>query len=105
METLNILEEVAFDERKPIFRTLLQGSGSRVMLLCLRAGQVVPEHSAPGPMTIQALSGRAVFYDGSTPTDTPIEMKAGTLIRLQSGQHRVEAREDAVLLVTILGLV
>ncbi|MDQ6663782.1 MAG: cupin domain-containing protein [Acidobacteriota bacterium] len=97
METLNILDEVAFDDKKPIFRTLLQGSGSRVMLLCLRAGQIVPEHSAPGPMTIQALSGCAKFYDGNM----PVEMKAGTLIRLESGQHRVEALEDAVLLVTI----
>ncbi len=97
METLNILEEIAFDDKKPSFRTLLQGSGSRVMLLCLRAGQLVPEHSAPGPMTIHALSGRAKFYDGNT----PLEMKAGTLIRLESGKHRVEALEDAVLLVTI----
>ncbi|MGI8991930.1 MAG: cupin domain-containing protein [Bryobacteraceae bacterium] len=100
MESLNLLEEVAFDDEKPAFRTLLQGSGSRVMLLCLRAGQIVPEHSAPGPMTIQALSGRATFYDGPA----PIEMQAGTLIRLESGRHRIEGQEDAVLLVTIFGL-
>jgi quercetin dioxygenase-like cupin family protein len=100
METLNLPELISFDEKKPIFRTLFQVSGSRVSILCVRAGQTVPEHSAPGPIVVQALSGRATFYDGVQ----PFEMSAGALLRLEASRpHRVEAQEDTALLVTIFG--
>ncbi len=99
METLNILEQVHFDKQKPVFRTLLPGPGSRVMLLCLSSGQLIPQHSAAAPITVQALSGRATFFD----ENTPCEMTRGTLLRLEAGrQHRVEAQDDSVLIVTIL---
>ncbi|MGI8958990.1 MAG: cupin domain-containing protein [Bryobacteraceae bacterium] len=99
METLNILEHVQFDKQKPVVRTLLPGPGSRVMLLCLGSGQVIPEHSAAAPITVQALSGRTTFFDESTPFD----MSGGVLLRLDAGRkHRLEAQDDSVLLVTIL---
>lgn len=99
METLNIFEQISFGAAKAAARTLLPGPGPRVMLLCLRAGQIVPEHSAPASITVQALSGRATFYDG----EEPFEMTAGALLRLDALRpHRVEAQEDAALLVTIL---
>lgn len=99
METLNILQRIAFDENKPAFQTLLPGPGPRVMLLCLRAGQTLAEHSASFPITVQALSGRALFYDAHV----PFEMTAGALLRLEASRpHKVEAQEDTVLLVTML---
>jgi quercetin dioxygenase-like cupin family protein len=100
MDTLNILDLISFDEKKSVFRTLFQTSGSRLALLCVRGGQTVPEHSAPGPIVVQTLSGRAIFYNGIE----SFEMKAGTLLRLEASRaHRVEAQEDTVLLVTIFG--
>ena len=99
METLNIFEHVQFDKQRPVVRTLLPGPGSRVMLLCLTSGQVIPEHSAKGSITVQALSGRATFFSG----DTPFNMSGGALLRLAAGQrHRVEAHDDSILVVTIL---
>ena len=99
METLNLFEHVHFDKQKPVFRTLLPGPGSRVMLLCLSSGQIIPEHSAATPITVQALSGRATFFD----ENEACEMAAGALLRLEGGRrHRVEAQDDSVLVVTIL---
>lgn len=100
METLNILERVKFDEQRPVSQALFTGPGLRVMLVCLKAGQKVPEHAVPVKVIVQTLSGRARFYDGSA----PFEMSTGSLIRLEVGRpHAVEAIDDTVLMATILG--
>ena len=100
METLNILERVKFDDQRPVSQALLAGPGPRVMLVCLKAGQKVPEHAVPVKVIVQTLSGRARFYDGGA----PFEMSTGSLIRLDAGRpHAVEALEDTVLMATILG--
>jgi quercetin dioxygenase-like cupin family protein len=70
------------------------------MLVCLKAGQKMPEHSVAAKVIVQTLSGRARFYDGST----LFEMTAGALLRLEAGRpHAVEAIENSVLSATILG--
>lgn len=100
MESIQILENLVFDDSKPALRTLLPGPGPRVMLLCLRAGQTLPEHAAADTITVQALSGWTTFYDGPA----PCELRSGTLIRLAAGRrHALTAHEDSVLLVTIFG--
>jgi uncharacterized protein (DUF2249 family)/quercetin dioxygenase-like cupin family protein len=99
MESLNVLDHVSFDGSNPVLRTLLPGPGPRVMLLCLRAGQVLPEHATPDAITIQTLSGCATFYDGTA----MLEAKSGMLIRLDARRpHKVVAQEESALLVTIL---
>ncbi len=100
MQTLNINKLVEFDDRKFKPKVIVNEHGARIMLLCLRAGQVVPEHSTQGTVTVQAITGHATFYDGAE----PCEMFAGTLVRLEAGRpHRVEAHQDSVLLVTVTG--
>jgi uncharacterized protein (DUF2249 family) len=99
MESIEVLDHVAFKENRPVLRTLLPGPGPRVMLLCLPSGQTLPEHAAPDAITVQALSGRTTFYDGTE----ALEMKSGTLIRLEARRpHALAAHEDSVLLVTVL---
>jgi quercetin dioxygenase-like cupin family protein len=99
MEMVEILERVEFSDAKPSAKTLLTGNGARVVLFCMRKGQKVPEHAAPGFIFVQLVSGWCTFYDGAAPA----EMKAGTLLRLPSGRpHRLEAHDDSVVLVTIL---
>jgi len=69
-----------------------------VMRLVLRADQRIPEHTAPGDMTVQGLDGSAeVAVDGR-----PRRVPAGHLLRLARGmRYEVRAAEDCVLLVTI----
>lgn len=99
MQQFNINKLIEFKNRKFNPVVLLNAPDLRLMLLCLRAGQQVPEHSAAGHITVQAITGRATFYDGNE----PCEMFAGTLIRLEAGRpHHVEAHQDSALLITIM---
>lgn len=99
MEIINVLDQINFDDTKPVIRTLVPGPGPRVVLLCLHAGQEIPVHTTANAMTVQAISGNATFYDGPDPA----EMKPGMLLRLEAGRpHAVTASEDSALLVTIL---
>jgi uncharacterized protein (DUF2249 family)/quercetin dioxygenase-like cupin family protein len=99
MQQLDINDTIEFNDQKFNPVVLVNESDLRLVLLCLRAGQQVPEHSAAGSITVQAITGRATFYDG----DEACEMFAGTLVCLEAGRaHRVEAHTDTALLVTII---
>ena len=99
MQRLDITNLIEFSDRKFNPVVLADGIDMRVVLLCLRAGQQVPEHSAAGGITVQAITGRVTFHEG----DEACEMSAGTLVRLDAGRaHRVEAHTDAALLVTMV---
>src|SRR5687767_6748657 len=99
MQSLDINDLIEFRDQKFNPVMLVNGPDLRLVLLCLRAGQQVPEHSAAGSITVQAIVGRATFYDGVT----PCELFAGSLVCLDGGRvHRVEAHTDTALLVTMI---
>lgn len=99
MQILDINDLIEFNDQKFNAVVLANKPDMRLVLLCLRAGQQVPEHSAMGSITVQAITGRATFYDG----DEQYEMYAGSLVRLDAGRaHRVEAHTDTALLVTMI---
>ena len=78
--------------------TLLKTPTLRVVLVTLRAGAELHEHTAPGVVTIQALEGRfAVTVEGDER-----EMAAGAFIALDANvRHAVRAIEDGAFLLTI----
>jgi uncharacterized protein (DUF2249 family)/quercetin dioxygenase-like cupin family protein len=99
MKPININRLIEFNDQKFNPVVLANEPEMRLVLLCLRAGQQVPEHSANGIIMVQCITGHATFYDGTE----ACEMFAGTLARIGAGRpHRVEAHQDAVLLVTML---
>ncbi|HEY6186357.1 MAG TPA: DUF2249 domain-containing protein [Pyrinomonadaceae bacterium] len=99
MQRLDINDLIEINDEKFNPVVLVNEPDMRLLLLCLRAGQKVPEHSAAGSITVQAIMGRATFYDG----DEACAMFAGTLVRLEAGRaHRVEAHTDTALLVTMI---
>jgi quercetin dioxygenase-like cupin family protein len=77
---------------------LFHEPGIRGLLLHLRAGEQIPEHSTPGAITVQSLAGEAVFASG----EAEITLTPGTLVSVSpAAPHRVAARQDSLLLVTI----
>ena len=99
MQSLDINDLITFNDEKFNPVVLVNESDVRLILLCLRAGQEVPEHSAAGSITVQAITGRCIFYD----SEEACEMFAGSLVRLEAGRpHRVLAHTDTALLVTML---
>jgi quercetin dioxygenase-like cupin family protein len=69
-----------------------------VMRLVLRAGQGIPEHAAPGEMTIQCLEGKAELRL----RERPLPLVESQLARLTRGTpYEIHALADCSLLVTI----
>lgn len=77
---------------------LLKASQLEVIRLVLQAGKGLPQHAAPGEITVQCLEG---CIDFSTPAATH-RMRAGDLIHLAAGEpHALSAVESSSLLLTI----
>lgn len=70
-----------------------------VLRLVLPKGKEIPSHKAPGEITVQCIEGRVVFTcHGKSP-----ELLPGDLLYLNASEpHSLAAREDSVLLATLL---
>jgi quercetin dioxygenase-like cupin family protein len=78
--------------------TLIKTKDLRVVLVTMRAGTTLQEHSAPGTTTMQPLSGRFVF----TAEGVDREIAPGDLISASPGvRHVVQAIEDGAFLLTL----
>ena len=78
--------------------TLIKTDLLRVILVTMRAGAELQEHTAPGPITIQALLGRFSVSVG----DDEHDLAHGDLISIQTAvPHAVRAVEDGAFLLTI----
>ena len=89
MQKHNMNQLIEFNERKFVPQVLLNEPGCRVVLLSMRAGQSIPEHTVQAIITVYAILGQVSFYAGSRPCD----LYAGEFVRIESGlPHRVEAR-------------
>jgi quercetin dioxygenase-like cupin family protein len=77
---------------------LVKTDDLRVLLVTMREGATLAEHSAPGTITIQTIEGTmAVEADGTTH-----ELPTGGLVSLAAGvRHSVQARSDGAFLLTI----
>ena len=77
---------------------LVKNDDLRVLLVTMRAGAELAEHSAPGTITIHALSGDlTVEADGDS-----YDLSAGGIVSLAAGvRHAVRARTDGAFLLTI----
>jgi quercetin dioxygenase-like cupin family protein len=77
---------------------LIKTDTIRVVLINMLAGAELQEHSAPGPITIQGLSGR---IDCAVEGESN-EMGPGDLLALAPGvRHDVRCLEDGAFLLTI----
>ena len=78
--------------------TLLKTPHLRVVLVTMRAGTELHEHTAPGVITMQALRGRFTLEVGGVEQ----AMAAGTIVALAAQtRHAVRAVEDGAFLLTI----
>ena len=79
-------------------RTLLKDGQLRLTLIVLASGGGIPEHTAPGPITVQPLRGRVdVLVEGTRHTVGPAE-----ILSLGPGiPHAVESGGGAAFLLTV----
>ena len=77
---------------------LSQEPGLRILLLHVKQGEQIPQHHAPGAITVHCLAGSIHFYA----CDNVAELSPGKLVHLPPQQpHRLEAQAESLLLVTL----
>ncbi|WP_339731600.1 cupin domain-containing protein [uncultured Gimesia sp.] len=79
--------------------TLVKTDDLEIIRLILKAGKSLPNHTAPGILTVHCLEGRVQFKC----LNQTHELTAGKLIHLPDAEpHAVECLESAALLLTIV---
>ena len=78
--------------------TLMKTPGLTLVLMALRAGDVMHQHQASGPVVIQVLTGKVlVEFAGDAP-----ELCAGELLTVDPlVMHEVRALEESTLLLMV----
>ena len=97
-EVSRLREEKKWQQGRHNAVTLRKGGGLSVVLLVMRAGDRLEEHSAPGPISLSVREGRVRFAAG----DAVVEAGAETVLSCHAGvRHSVEALDDTVCLISI----
>lgn len=100
MQKQSIHDLIEYNDARFNPKVLANEPGYRMVLLCLRAGQSVPEHATQGKVTVYAVHGHVTFYEGNIPCD----LRTAEAVTVAPGAlHRVEAHEDSALLVLATG--
>jgi quercetin dioxygenase-like cupin family protein len=87
-----------FEHGGPSGRTLLKEPDLRIVLMTLKAGGRMEEHSASGPTSIHVLEGVIKVQLADSQSD----LGPGSLLTMESEvRHEVEAMEDSAFLLTI----
>ena len=97
-EVARLREEKEWREGRRNAITLRKGEGLNVVLMVMRAGDRLDEHSAPGPISLSVREGRVRF----SAVGEDVEVGAGTVLTCDGGvRHSVEALSDAVCLLNV----
>ena len=99
VEVIDLLQGAQIPVGGRKVETLAKTDAFELKRLLLAKGTEVPEHHAPGPITVQCLSGRLTFTVGGVPHD----LRPGGLLHLAAREpHALVGVEDSVVLVTKL---
>lgn len=80
-------------------RTLTPGAGASLKqsLLALVDGQRLDDHPAPGPTTLQTITGTVLVHHGGK----TVELPEGSWEVCPASPHALEATSDAVVLISV----
>ncbi|MCA9880290.1 MAG: cupin domain-containing protein [Thermomicrobiales bacterium] len=100
--TIDLLQEIARfvpdDASGRRAETLIKAPDLRVVLVTMRAGAELAEHSAPATITVQPLQGRFVFRTDAAEQ----EIGPGHLVSVAGKvRHAVHCLEDGAFLLTL----
>jgi len=97
-EVTRLREEKAWHEGRRNAITLRKGEGLNMVLLVMKEGNRLDEHSAPGPIVLSVHEGLIRF----SAADKNVEAEAGTVLACDAGvRHSVEALLDTVCLLNV----
>ena len=91
-------ELAAFHENGPHMQTLAESAHARVLLVGLKAGQRIKDHSTSCQVTVQIVRGAATVVENGR----GLKATAGDIVIVPAGsRHRVETEEEVLLVVTL----
>lgn len=95
----DLTETVLVEQGRTTSKVVYRDDAVRVVVFAFDTGQGLAEHPAPGPATVQVLSGRLTFtVDGE-----PEEMHPGSWLYMTPGaRHAVTAHEPSLMLLTLV---
>ena len=98
VEAARLRDEKEWREGRRNSITLRKGEGMSVVLMVMKAGDKLEEHSAPGPISLIIREGRIRFAaEGET-----VEAGPERVLTCDAGvRHSVEAVSDAVCILTV----
>ncbi len=84
--------KVRFDPDRPVVATVTSHQDTTVFVVCLDVGQELPEHPAPGPLTLLVIEGRPTITVNGTAATSAVGdvtvMAAATMHSLAAGPTR-----------------
>lgn len=97
-EVSRLRSEKAWQEGKRNAITLRKGEGMNMVLLVMKAGDRLEEHTAPGPFSLSVQEG-SIRFEASGES---VEAEPGVLLACDTGvPHTVEALSETVCLLTV----
>ena len=92
--------EATWEQHGHDAKTLVKEQSFRVVLIALKEGAALGEHTAPGPLAIQVLRGQVQIMA----VDRTVSLSVGQLVVLEANLlHAVKALEESEFLLTIAG--
>ncbi len=98
MKIASFLEDIIYNEEKPVISKLLETNFSKEIRIVFKKNQIMKDHKAPFPITVQVVQGSINFgVLGITK-----QLKMGDLILLEANVvHNLIANEDSVVRLTL----
>lgn len=98
MKTASILENISFQESRPVVSVLFETDFTKEIRIAMKQGQLMKEHKTPYPIVIQIVEGAIAF---SLPEST-LNLKKGSLIALEGGiAHSLLAQQESIVRLTL----
>lgn len=98
MKTASFLDQIEFNPDKPAIKVMMETEVSKEIRIAMDSGQIMKEHKAPFPISVQVLEGEIDFgVQGEN-----VQMKSGDLIALESNVlHDLKAKQRSIIRLTL----
>lgn len=98
MTTASILDQIEYNENRPVVSVLLQSTAGKEMRIVFRKGQQLKQHKVGFPIVIHVVEGNIDLGAGSERG----EFTAGSLVALEANVlHDLIAVQDSIVRLSI----
>lgn len=92
------LSNIQWNDTKPTVQLMLETSATKEIRIAMKKGQIMKEHKAPFPITVQILQGKILFgVEGVSH-----EMETADIIGLEANiPHDLLASEESIIRLSL----